>query len=92
MANSPIQNQAAITAAVQAAAIADLVLLETFLATNGPSFATLSANFSTLAGQMSSLARQQQVTAIMNQLNNALADFNTLISTTTNAITAVPVA
>lgn len=86
-----VQDQAAITAAVQAAATNDLTRLQTFSAINGPSFTTVSTNLTTLAGQVSSLARSAQILGIKAELDQALADFNTLIATTTAAKTATPV-
>lgn len=89
---TPAQNQAAITAAIQAAATADLSLLNTFATANGPSFTTLMSNLVTLAGEMSDNLRAQQVTGIHDQLNQVLGSFNTLVSTTTAAQTATPLA
>lgn len=85
------QDQAATTAAVQAAATADLVRLNAFSAANGASFTTVSGNLAALAGQLSSSARGQQVLTIKAELDQALADFNTLVSNTTAAKTAIPV-
>ena len=85
------QDQAAITAAIQGAATSDLTRLNTFAAANGPSFNTVSANLATLAGQLSSLGRAQAVLAVKAELDQALADFQTLISATTAAKTATPV-
>lgn len=92
MANTPIQNQAAITAAIQAAATADLILLTTFSATNGVNFTTIENNLATLASNMSSIARQQAVQAISSQLSQALINFQTIMSQTTTAETAVAIA
>jgi hypothetical protein len=92
MPNTPAQDQAAITAAIQAAAVADLALLTAFATANGGNFTTIEANLTTLAGQMSDAARQAEVTAIRAELAQSLADFQTLISTTTAAQTAIPVA
>lgn len=85
------QDQAATTAAVQAAATADLTRLNAFVVANGASFTAVSNNLATLAGQLSSSARGQQVLTIKAELDQALADFNTLVSTTTAAKTAIPV-
>jgi hypothetical protein len=92
VANTPAQNQAAITTAIQAAAAADLALLQTFGVANSPGFNTLETNLTNLATQMSSLSRQQQVQGINAALMHVLGQFNTLISTTTDAKTSVPVA
>lgn len=92
MANTPAQQQAQITADIQAAATADLSILQAFAASNGASFNTVSTNLNAVANQMSDLARQQQVLNIRAELLQALADFQTLISTTTAAQTAVPIA
>lgn len=89
---TPAQNQAAITAAIQAAAVADLALLNAFLGANGASFTTIKANLDTLATNMSSTARAAQVRAIGAELVQVQADFLTLVSTTTAAETAVPLA
>lgn len=89
---TPTQNQAAITAAIQAAATADLSLLNTFASANGAGFNTLSNNLATLASQMSDLARQEQVQTIQSALQGVLGQFQTLISNTTAAETATPVA
>lgn len=89
---TPAQNQAAITAAIQAAAVADAVLLNAFVVTNGSSFSTLIANFQALQGTMSSTLRAAQVAAISAQLSLVLANFATLQSTTFAAETTVPIA
>lgn len=89
---TPAQNQAAITAAIQAAAVADAVLLNSFVVTNGNSFSTLIANFQALQGTMSSTLRAAQVAAISAQLSLVLANFATLQSTTFAAETTVPIA
>lgn len=86
------QDQAATTAAIQAAAAADLTRLNAFVAANGASFNTVSTNLATLGTQVSSLARAQQILAIKAELDQALADFQTLISSTTAAKSAIPVA
>lgn len=85
------QDQAATTTAVQAAATADLTRLNAFAAANGSSFMMVSTNLATLATQTSSLARGQQILQIKAELDQALADFNTLISATTAAKTAIPI-
>lgn len=92
MTNTPTQNQAAITAAVQAAATADLSLLNTFASANAAAFNSLSNNLAALAGQMSDLARQEQVQSLQAALQGVLGEFQTLISNTTAAQTATPVA
>lgn len=84
------QNQAAITAAIQAAATADLTLLQSFASTYGASFTTIENALTALAGSMSDEARGQSVLSIQASLAQALANFQTLISTTNAAQTAVP--
>lgn len=88
---SAVTNQAAITSAIQAAAAADLSLLQAFATANGGSFVTIENNMTTLASQMSSLARAGAVLEIRARLALALNDFQTLISSTVTAQTAVPV-
>ena len=92
MANTPAQNQAAITAAIQAAATADLALLNTFQTTYGPNFITIENALQTVVNNMSSLARQQQVYLIQQSLVAAQATFTQLVSDTTKAQTATAVA
>lgn len=89
---TPAQNLAATTAAIQAAAIADLPLLNGYASANGSAFVAIETSLGTLAGNMSSNARTAEVLAIQTMLAGALAAFNTLVSTTTAAQTVVPVA
>lgn len=86
------QDQAATALAIQTAAAADLTRLNTFAGANGASFNTVSANLATLAGQVSSTARSAAILAIKAELDQALADFQTLVSSTTAAKTATPIA
>lgn len=89
---TPVQNQAAITAAIQAAAVADLVLLNAFVSANGAAFNTLLANINTLANNCSSLDRAAKTLQLRTSLMQVLNDFNTLVSNTTTSQTSIPVA
>lgn len=86
------QNIAATTTAIQAAATADLPLLQAYGTANGPAFTNIETTLATLGTTLSSTARQAQIVVISSFLAQALALYNQLVSDTTAAKTATPTA
>lgn len=78
------EDQDAIAAAIQVAAANDLVRLDSFAKTGMPVFTALSANLNRLAGQMSLSDNTDRILAIQASIDQALGDFNTVFSITTD--------
>lgn len=85
----PLQD--AITTAVQQAATADLVTLQTYLDANGQAYLDLITGLQDLTALLNGKARVVGVLGVANQIAGALGAFNTLISVATDAQTAAAV-